>query len=274
MNLLSFPICIRFAVPKLFALSLALFFTASAMAQDDSQGERHEQQQKMLESQFFMNQLMMLGHDKALRKELEVVEEQVKDLKKLAKDYHKELTSFYTNQNSIQKMPAGELQRKIIELSQGFMDKASGVLLPHQITRLQQIAKQQRIKLTNQYSDEFGVASSLSKELGLTEQEKEQLEEATEKARQEYYETVATAKKKAKEKIMAALTTQQQDQMNEILGEDWDQDKVRREARLRVRKNQKKFLKFSEHDTGGLAPCRYGRALSTCGSPIAWPSNS
>ena len=70
--------CLRTNITKLFALLLVFTFVAPALAQDeDANPFGGDQQQDMMETQFFMQQLMMLGHNEELRKELEVVDDQV-----------------------------------------------------------------------------------------------------------------------------------------------------------------------------------------------------
>jgi predicted secreted Zn-dependent protease len=97
--------------------------------------------------------------------------------------------------------------------------------------------------MTNQYSDEFGMASSMAKELGLTPEESKKLNETIKEAREEYYEAVEAAKKKANEKIMSVLTIEQKEKMKQILGDLWDQDASRRKAREKAMKRSKEVMK-------------------------------
>lgn len=225
---------------------LLLFLFAIPAIGQAQQAEIAEEQKKQMEVQFLMQQLMMLGHNSELRKELEVVEGQVDDVKKLAQGYQKDMMNFYTEnrdliaemQKSFQEgdMKGGQelskqYQDKNREFMEGYMDKVKEVLLPHQINRLKQIARQQQTKLMNQFNDEFGVAVSLADELGLTAQEKNRLIDTVKKAREEYYETVNAAKKKAKDQIFGVLTTEQKEKMQELIGDDWDQDAMSRKTR-------------------------------------------
>lgn len=259
MNCLNFPNRIRMNVQKLSAVLLVFAFTAPAVAQEEADNPfGGEQQQKMMETQFFMQQLMMLGHNEELRKELEVVDDQVEDVKDLAQNYQKDMMKFYSeNRELMEEMQqlyrdgnteeglemGKEFQKKNAEFSQSYMDKAAAVLLPHQIDRLKQIAKQQVVKMTNKYSDEFGMASSMAKELGLSPEETRKLNETIKAARDEYYAAVETAKKKANEKIMSVLTIKQQEKMKEILGDMWDQDATLRKTREQALKRQKDAMK-------------------------------
>ena len=242
-------------------LSLLILFLVAAPLHSQ-RVEMAEEQKKQMETQFIMQQLMMLGHDSELRKELEVVEDQVEKVKKLSQDYQKEMMKFYSdNREMIEEMQklyqdgeteaAQEMgkayQEKNREFMQGHMEKVQEVLLPHQIDRLKQIAKQQQTKLMNRFNDEFGVAVSLADELGLTAQEKKRLIDTVKKARDEYYKTVEAAKKKAKDKILGVLTTEQKEKMTELIGDDWDQDAMRRKNREEsIRKWREKLEKDEE----------------------------
>ena len=256
MSILTASNHLRFTIAGLFALLLIAVLATPAMAQENDSPFGKEEAEKIMETQFFMSQLMMLGHDEGLRNELEVVDEQVDDLKELAKNYQKDMMSFYSDNKELlegmQKSALGDnpedaqemvkkFQKKNAEFSQGYMDKLEEVLFPHQIERLKQIAKQQQMKLTNKYSDEFGIAASLSKELGLTAEQEEQLNETIKDARQEYYDTVETAKKKALDRIMGTLTPEQKEKMEEIIGDDFDQDFMRRKNREKAKKRRKKL---------------------------------
>ena len=122
------------------------------------------------------------------------------------------------------------------------MEKAKEVLLPHQIERLRQIAKRQGAKYTNEFHDEFGLTAAFADEIGLSAEEKKRLLDTIKEARNEYYATVEDAKKKANEKIMAALTTEQKEKMKEILGDEYDQQASQRKARIEMMKKQREQM--------------------------------
>ena len=204
-----------------------------------------------------MNQLMMLGHDSELRKELEVVDDQVESVKELAQDYQSEMMKFHSKNAKIgieiQKLVqegkaeeaqelAAEYQERNREFTESYMEKAKEVLLPHQIERLRQIAKRQGAKYTNEFQDEFGLTATFADEIGLSAEEKKRLLDTIKEARNEYYATVEAAKKKANEKIMAALTTEQKEKLKEILGDEYDQQASQRKARVEMMKKQREMM--------------------------------
>jgi len=246
-----------FSRPFQLLLSLALVFAfaiPSMAQQEDAMAKAKERQAKMMETQVFMQQLMMLGHDSELRKELEVVDDQVESVKELAQEYQKEMMDFHMSNSKlgmeIQKLYkegkvaeakeiTEEYQKRSEEFSQEYMERASEVLLPHQIERLNQIAKRQGAKYTNEFHDEFGIAASFADEMGLSAEEKKRLADTIKEAREEYYATVAEAKKKANEKILSVLTTEQKEKMKEILGDEYDQEAMLRKSRQEMMKKSK-----------------------------------
>lgn len=258
----------KFFRPLQIVLSIALVFAFAIPSQaqvmvpsgadEDSMTAARKRQARMMETQMFMQQLMQLGYNSELRKELEVVDDQVESVKELAQDYQKEMMEFHQENGKlgmkIQKLykegkveeakeVTEEYQRLSREFSDSYMDQAAEVLLPHQIKRLNQIAKRQGARFSNQFQDEFGIAVSFADEIGLSAEEKKRLIDAIKEARKEYYATVEEAKKKANEKIMAALTTEQKEKMKEILGEEYDQQAMQRKARAEMMKKQREMMK-------------------------------
>lgn len=246
-----YSLCILFSVAIVFA---PVTFVS---AQSDAMAEAQAKQAKMMESQMLMQQLMQLNYNAELRKELEVVDDQVEEVKELGQDYQRDMMKFHQKNAQLavemQKLSmagkhkeAQELGEKYQqlnqELSDKYMEKAEEVLLPHQIQRLKQIAKRQGARFMNEFQDEFGVVASVADEIGLSADEKKRLIDTIRQARKEYYESVADAKKKANEKIMASLTTEQKEKMKEILGEEYDQEAMQRKAREEMMKKQREMM--------------------------------
>lgn len=239
-------------------LTVALPSVAQSEAAKEAMARAQERQAKMMETQMFMQQLMQLGFNGELRKELEVVDDQVESVKELAENYQRDMMEFHRDNGQIgieiQKLmkegkneEAGKLgeeyQNRMKDFSASYMDQAAEVLLPHQISRLKQIAKRQGAKYSNEFQDEFGIAATVADEIGLSAEEKKRLTDAIKEAREEYYAIVEEAKKKANEKILATLTTEQQEKMKEILGEEYDQQAMQRKSRAEMMKKQRERMK-------------------------------
>ena len=230
-----------------FLSSLVLVFSLFPLGQSEAQV--NEAAQQKMETHFLISKIATLAYDVELRKQLDVVDDQANQLKELAKNHQTDTMKFYTdNTELITKLQgaagkegaehsrelANEFNHKKAEFAKTYMDRLMDILLPHQVDRLKQLVKQQRTRLTNQFSDEFGIVASLADELGLDTEQKKSLNEAIKIARKEYYDSVAAAKKKANEKILSALTVEQQEKMKMIVGDIWDQEAGRRGKRLKA----------------------------------------
>ena len=252
---------VKSLVSTFVLLAITLLVLSPAAAQFGANAEQMEKmkqrQAEMMQTQFFMQQLMQLGFNSELKKELEIVDNQAEDVKTLAQDYQKAMMEFHQNNGmmgfEIQKLhkegkfkEAQQLGESFYEkqkaFNQEYRDKAAEVLLPHQIERLSQISRQQQAKLSNQFQDEFGVVASAADEIGLTKEQKDALVEKIKEARKEYYEKVEAAKKEANEKILSALTPEQQEKMKSLLGDDWDQEKNRRKSMQDMMKKQREMM--------------------------------
>ena len=250
------------AMSKLFLI--VIFLSAAAVplfAQtEDMMAEAKKRQAEMMETQMFMQQLMQLNFNSELRKEIEVVDDQVDAVKKLAEDYQREMMEFHQKNGKIgleiqrlfkegkmeeAKELGEEYQNRNSEFSEGYKKKIAEVLLPHQIERLNQIAKRQSARYTNEFQDEFGIGVAFADEIGLTAAEKKRLIDTVKEARKEYYATVEEARKKANEKILSSLTTEQKEKMKEILGEEYDPQAMQRKSRVEMMKKQREAMKKS-----------------------------
>ena len=230
-----------------FLSSLVLVFSLFPLGQSEAQV--NEAAQQKMETHFLISKIATLAYDVELRKQLDVVDDQADKLKELAKNHQTDTMKFYTdNTELITKLQgaagkegaehsielANKFNQKKADFAKAYMDGLMDILLPHQVDRLKQLVKQQRTRLKNQFSDEFGIAASLADELGLDAEQKKGLNESIKIAREEYYDSVAAAKKKANEKILSALTVEQQEKMKKMVGDIWDQEAGRRGKRLKA----------------------------------------
>ncbi len=121
------------------------------------------------------------------------------------------------------------IQAEMREQAKVHYDVIHETLLPHQVSRMQQITLQQSLKRKNPYGDELGAPIALADRLELSEEEKEKLKEAIEKAREAFYKEVRELKKKATDDIMASLPVEKQKQLQEIMGDTYDPEEARKE---------------------------------------------
>ena len=82
-----------------FLSSLVLIFSLFQLGQ--SQAQVDEAAQEKMEMQFLISKIATLSYDEELRKELEVVDRQAKQLKELAKNYQTDTMKFYTDNSCL-----------------------------------------------------------------------------------------------------------------------------------------------------------------------------
>lgn len=199
--------------------------------------------QNSMANQQVMVRLTSILQNKGLQEELEIPDYQLADLRKTATEFQKEFASFNAeNQRKMielqEEMQSGDAVAAMVEMRkiQGAMfdisDQAMGgvedILLPHQVTRIKQIARQEMLKYQSGFGDEFGVVFGLSKELDLSPSQTKQLRETIVEARKEYYEKVAKLKAETHKKILESLPAEKQNRIKELLGERYDGDSERR----------------------------------------------
>jgi len=167
---------------------------------------------------------MWLLNDESVRKELEIVDSQAEKLTELRDSFMAEMRETFSG---LRDLSQEERQAKFAELRETMEEKRAalekqiaGELLPHQVSRLKQIALQSRLRsrgTSGALSD-----GALAEELGITDEQKEKLTAAAEKARQKMNEKIATARKEARDEILKALTPAQRAKLEELLGDDFE----------------------------------------------------
>jgi hypothetical protein len=168
---------------------------------------------------FGANPLMLLRSDQ-VREALEIVEDQAKELEDIGNEMREEMRGMFQN---FRDMSDEERQQKMKELNDSFQSRIDGVLLPYQQKRLKQITMQQRTRgrtgLAGALADD-----AIAKELNLTSEQKQKLQETAEKARQEMEEKMARLRKEMEDQILSVLTAEQREKYTEMVGEPFELD--------------------------------------------------
>ena len=101
------------------------------------------------------------------------------------------------------------------QLNKEVRSEVSQVLLPHQLQRLDQLAMQMRMR--------GGVMAMLSpefvRELGVTDQQREQLRTKVEELDRDVQRKVAEIRRQAQEQVISLMTAEQQAKLRDLIGE-------------------------------------------------------
>ena len=232
--------CKYLALVILIGLSTGLF---GQQAENEPAENPVQRQQKVLAAQMLINQMIQSAWNTDMHEELALLPDQVDQLKDIAKQYQKLMAENALNlqqdSGQIQELVkqgdhakamvlAKEMQEKMLERMERISEQAKEILLPHQMDRLTQIAKQQTIKHTTPFRDEFGIAFGLAKEIGLNDEETEKLKATIEEVRKEYYADLKKLKEKANKRILAAIPLDKRDKLEALTGKFYDQEQGRR----------------------------------------------
>lgn len=218
--------------------------------------EFQKSQQERMQRQMQMSQLMQILGNEDMRKELAIVPDQVEELREIVQEYQQLQMKFQMenreSQAKVQQLfrekrmeeavaVAKEMHAEYDKQSKSLVGGVDEFLLPHQLDRLKQIAKQQSLKYRTRFRDEFGIPLALADELELSQEERKKLAETTEKARAEFYKKVEELKKQTNEKILNSLPATKRAKVKEIIGDYYDHEKQqRREAADRHKAQQER----------------------------------
>ena len=212
-----------------------------------------------------LHRIMNLSEDSELMDEIEVSSEQRKKLKKVAVAYIRANMKLNANQMRLQakiqsgglseleyeklKLEMEEQNRIEAQLLAQTMKELKSSLLDHQFKRMEQIEVQYRLGMKNKFGDAFGVSLELAAEVGLSKNERKELEEKIAEIRKEYYRETAKLKEKAHEKILKILPKAKREKVEEILGDPYDFNKARRQLNRESKANSRSAKKNGSKKT-------------------------
>ena len=157
-----------------------------------------------------------------VRKELELVDPQIADLQKLGEGLRERMGEMFSGIRDIEDREERMTKmREIMGKAQAEIEKEVGkILLPHQLKRAKQLAFQQRLR--GGVGRALTGGGSLAEELGITEPQQEKLRAANEKLEAELRQKIAELRSKAQDELLKVLTTKQQAQFKDLVGEPFE----------------------------------------------------
>jgi len=168
-----------------------------------------------------MSSLML---DPQVRNELELVDDQVQQLKDIQAEFGKRLKDnlkFDAGNPDPERMK--NISNIIKEMNAERMEKVHSVLMPHQSKRLKQISRQMSMKNKGDVNALTG--DEVAEELGIDDDQKKRLKERSKEIQKELQAEIAKLKKKAREDLMKELRPEQRKQMEEMLGDEFEYKK-------------------------------------------------
>jgi len=161
---------------------------------------------------------LALLSDEAVKKDLGINDDQTKKLEEFQTKMRTEMgTAFQGLRNLSQEERTAkfqELQKKSAEMTAAAEKE---ILLPKQIERLKQISVQSRLIRSN--TSDALASEELSKDLGITDAQKEALKKAQDEADAEMQAGITKLREAARQKVLGVLTAEQQAKLKSLTGE-------------------------------------------------------
>jgi Spy/CpxP family protein refolding chaperone len=154
-----------------------------------------------------------------VRKELELLEDQLQKLEKLAESRREKVRQAFSGAEGSSREERFQKMRQQLQKLQQETDREIGeVLLPHQMKRLRQLALQLRLR---------GGAQALlndrtTEELGLSAEQKENLQKKAAEVEEQLRKKYAELRKQAQDEILRSLTPAQQAKWKELVGDPFE----------------------------------------------------
>lgn len=173
----------------------------------------------------------------SVQKDLELVGDQLKQVEDMQSDFARQMKEQIGDLSKGGFSPdrfkgLGEM---IKQLKAEQQEKLEGLLLPHQISRLKQVALQTHMKNAGA-AGALG-SSQLAEELGITEEQQERLKEKAKEINKKLVEDTAKLKADAREELLKELTPDQRSKLKEMMGDKYEpQSKDWKESMERFRR--------------------------------------
>jgi Spy/CpxP family protein refolding chaperone len=166
-----------------------------------------------------------LLQDENVRRELDLVDEQVSKLRDIATKLQEDMQAQFQGFDfgSLRDLSEeernarfAEMRKKGEEVAASAQKEIDGVLLPHQRERLKQLMVQSQMRFG---ADRALTSGTLAEELGITEEQKETLAKKQEEVQQSLQEKMAKLRQEAQDELLSVLTPTQQAKLKSMVGE-------------------------------------------------------
>lgn len=164
-----------------------------------------------------------------VRNELGLVDEQVEQIEMLNEGRRRQGREGNDQRSEMEGLPEEERRERRRELREEreteTKAKIEEILLPDQLQRLNELS----VRYMSQRGGRGMINGSIAEKLGITDEQKEQIEERAQELQQELNEKMAELRREMQEKLLAELTPEQQDAYRKLAGEEFEFEQQRRE---------------------------------------------
>ncbi len=153
-----------------------------------------------------------------VRKDLELLDDQVAQLQKLADGRRDQMRDLFSGLRDVPQEQRGEKMRELFQKSQQDLEAEIGkILLPHQMKRAKQLEMQLRLR-----GGLGRMGDQTAQELGLTDEQKEKLRGKSDQLEEEIRKKLAELRTQAQNELLKVLTPAQQAKWKDMMGEPFE----------------------------------------------------
>jgi Spy/CpxP family protein refolding chaperone len=158
--------------------------------------------------------------DEKVRSELGILPEQYAKIQAINEKMMTDMRSMFSGLRDLsddeRQAKFAELREKMTARTADVQKQLNEILLPDQISRLEQISTQSQLRRSN--TADALTNGAIAEKLGLTEADKERIRKVAEEADAELRTKTEQLREEAKQKIIAAMTPAQQAKFKELTG--------------------------------------------------------
>ena len=157
-----------------------------------------------------------------VQRELEITDDQMEELRELGQN-RGDRSQREKMREELEGLSDDERQEKLQEMRQKRTEDQKAqlgeVLLPQQIRRLEQLTAQFTVSAAGGQAMFRG---AIAEQLGLTEKQKEELQEKAEELQKEYNKRMAKLRKEMQEELLEELSPEQRKKFHDMMGESFE----------------------------------------------------
>lgn len=155
--------------------------------------------------------------DKAIREEIEMVDEQYEELKQVQKKIQSRVAQEIRGIDFSKRETVTTQIKRIRDRARKELDS---LLLPHQVKRLQQLHLQSALR--GRSLVDVITSDPLKTDLEIDDEQTQQLKKEEKKIEQELQKEIERLRKEAREKLISRLKPEQEKKLKELVGEEFD----------------------------------------------------
>jgi Spy/CpxP family protein refolding chaperone len=160
-----------------------------------------------------------------IREEIEITDDQLADLEAMGEEMRDQMRSMFEGMRDLSPDERRErfatMRDDMQDIQSQAEDRMNEILLPHQVARLREINLQQQVRRGGL---EGALQGELAEELGITDEQREQMVAKAQELQQEMQQKIEQLRKDAQDELMSLLTPDQRSKLDSLMGTDFEME--------------------------------------------------